>query len=244
MSPLEQLAVVCGWHSGTGVIVLWTYLDESGEHSGARNHLKRLSLGGFTAPWANIKRLCERWRDALNAESLVDFHMNDIFSDEAGFDSWEPARQKRLSRFVDVLCDEAVVFNAYSYGGDRPKGLFREAYNHGIARALIDLENFCVEIGERGHVVFAKTDEIRHGHVGSYFDRIDWDECLDGFTIQKSRENPALQAAEIVARGMKRVMQDGFVTYSFRRILDAGKPTMFWPSDPFGATAQLGHAAH
>jgi hypothetical protein len=244
LSPLEQLARICGWRRGTVVVVLWAFFDESGEH-GVGGALRRLTLGGFMAPWGEIERLCERWRTALDEECLSEFHMKDIASDEERFADWPEERQKRLTRFVDILCDHALEFGAFSYTSNRQIGIFRELYSSGLHRAYIDVASLCERTNERGQIVFAKTHEIKERLVGKAFDRLGWAEWLDGYAVQLSRCNPALQAAEIVARGMRRLMQDGGVTYSFSRVLMAasqpGKNIRFWPPDPFSATVALGH---
>lgn len=95
--------------------------------------------------------------------------------------------------------------------------------------------SFSERTKERGNVVFAQTDEIKSELIGRYFDRLHWYDELDGFSILRSRDCPSLQAAEIVARGLKRVMQDGGITQSFSRVILAGKPISLWPYEPFQA---------
>ena len=80
-SPLERLALVGGWQPGTVVTVTWGFFDESGEQS-ANRKLRRLTLGGFYAPWAKVKELCEKWREALKIDGLGSFHMKEIISDD------------------------------------------------------------------------------------------------------------------------------------------------------------------
>jgi hypothetical protein len=213
---------------------MWGFFDESGEPN-AKGRLTRLTVGGFFAPWGEIEKLCVRWREALNAEGLGEFHMKEIASDEHNFANWPSERQYRVSRFVDILCDHATECGAFTYEG-RPKHIFTDAYQTALNRVLINAATLCDRAGERGHVVFAQTDEIKKQMIGRYFDRLRWEECLDGYSVLRSRCNPALQAAEIVARGMKRLMQDGFVTYSFGRIQGSGK-LRTWPMDPAAAVS-------
>jgi hypothetical protein len=219
--------------------VLWSFWDESGEHD-ASGQLIRLTLGGFAAPWENIERLCKRWRDALDAESLAEFHMKEIASDEDRFAEWPKERQDRLNRFVDIACDCGIQFGAYSY-----TGTFRAAYTAALARVLLDFTSLCERTGERGTIVFAKTEEIKESLIGEYFELVDWHRSLDRYMVARSAQEPALQAAEIAARGMKRLMQDGGLTWSFARVLiEAAKPDKairFWPPDAFAATQALGH---
>lgn len=221
-------------------MVLWAFHDESGEHEAGAD-LSRLTLGGFTAPWERVRTLCEEWRAALDEESLAEFHMKEIASDEDQFPIWPKERQDRLRRFVDILCKHAIEFRAFSYGSDRREGQFPEFYNLGIGRALLDLESVCRDSGERGYAVFAKTEEIKTSYIGGYFDHLDWSEYLNGYLVERSRDSPALQAAEIVARGMHRLLEDGTITYSFDRVLKAGKILNLWPPDPFATAASLGH---
>jgi hypothetical protein len=218
------------------VAVLWGYFDESGE-SGPTGALKRLTLGGFFAPWSSIETLCAEWRAALDGESLAEFHMKDIASDENLYSIWPPERQRRLDRFVDILCGRGAYFCAFSYSTetiDEDK-LFRDTYEAGLARVLITASSLCDKTSERGRLVFAQTHEIRGELIRRYVDRLGWDEYLDSWEIQRSRDNPALQAAEVMVRGMKRLMQDGIVTHSFARVCATGKPIRFWPEDPFAA---------
>jgi len=243
LSGLEQQARLGGWQPGTIIVALWAFFDESGEHD-ASGKLVRLTLGGFMARWEEVERLSQRWREALDDEALSEFHMKDIASDEHRFAEWPAERQYRLSRFVDILCDCALEFGAFSYTGDTRFRLFRRAYETAFVRAYINFSSLCDRLGERGTIVFAKTDEISERLIGGYFEHLGWGEELDGYSVRRSRNEPALQAAEIVARGMRRLMQDGLITYSFGRILNAGKAAHFWPQDPFAATAALGHRVH
>jgi hypothetical protein len=200
----DDMACGLGWKPQTVIGMMWAYFDESGEH-GPDGKLLRLTLGGFMAPIENVRRLCERWEEALHAEGLGEFHMKHIASDEDHFAGWSPERQNRLARFVDILCEEGVEFGAYSYTGKRRFGLFRELYQSGLNRAYINFASFCERNGQRGHIVFAKTTEISECLVGGYFERLKWGEFLDGYSVQLSRDNAALQAAEIVARvGIRR----------------------------------------
>jgi len=235
LSGLEKMALLGGWKPGTVVLIMWGYFDESGEHDTASGNLRRLAMGGFYAPWSAIKALCVEWREALDVEGLGDFHMKEIASDEHNYMSWPPERRQRLDRFVGILCKHATHFGAFSYPVQDPDHAFVQAYKPGLSRALIHLEGVCIESGQRGNIVFAQTEQISNELIGRYFDGANWDGSFDGFAVRKSRNEPALQAAEIVARGMKRFMQDGGITYSFSRIRSTLKPIMFWPQDPTAA---------
>jgi hypothetical protein len=242
LSPIEQMARAGAWSRRDTVLAMWNYLDESGEfdESVSPKRLKRLTMGGFFAPWASIERLCKEWRAALDDECLSEFHMREIASDEHDYENWPLARRKRLDRFVDILCEHAQIFCAYSYPIITPAKAFEEAYETALNRALIRAATISDETGSRAHIVFAKTEEVSGELIGRYFDRLNWGEYLDGYSTLRSRDNPPLQAAEIMARGIKRFMQDGGVTQSFSKILLAGKSMEIWPMDPVAAIAERG----
>jgi hypothetical protein len=220
-------------------VALWGFLDESGEHA-TSGRLTRLTLGGFFASWGNVKQLCEDWRAALDAESLGEFHMKEIASDEYNYANWPPERQLRLDRFVDVLCNCAAEYGAFSYPVGAAARAFRDTYETALARMLIVAASLAERTGDEVRLVFAHTDEIRAARIGEYFDGLRWGEYLAGYTIARSRKEPALQAAEIVSRGLKRLMEDGGITHSFGRIIDCGKPIRFWPENPFDAATSAG----
>jgi len=208
------------------------YFDESGEYDENRK-LKRLTLGGFFAPRSEIERLSVKWRAALDDEGLAEFHMREIASDEHDYPNWPTERQRRLDRFIDILCEHAGEFGAFSYAPRNPARPFYDAYQQPLNRVLIIAASLSERIKERGIVTFAQTQEIKSELIGRYFDRLHWHDELDGYSVLRSRDCPALQSAEIVARGLKRVMQDGGITQSFYRIITARKPISLWPYEPF-----------
>jgi hypothetical protein len=124
---------------------------------------------------------------------------------------------------VDILCQHASVFCGYSYRVTTPERLFEDTYQKALARAFMRAATLSNESGSKAHIVFAKTEEISIELVGRFFDRLHWDEFLRGYSVLRSRDEPALQAAEIVARGFKRKMQDGLITHSMARLIATGK---------------------
>ena len=230
LSGLEQQARMSGWGPKSMIAPIWGFFDESGEED-KTGALKRLTLGGFVAPWPAVEDLCKRWRIALDEESLSEFHMKEIASDEHSYEEWEPERKAKLNKFLAILSDCAAHFCMYSYPVTNKKSPFVSAYKPGLGRALHDLEDACLEHGARDNIVFAKTPEISEEFIGRYFHLVNWKDAFDGYGVRRSAREPALQAAEIVARAMKQFMQDGLVTRSFLRIRLTNKPVRFWPPD-------------
>ncbi len=240
-SPLVRLGVAQSWEPERIIALVFGYFDESGEH--ASGSLQRLTLGGFFSTWEAVQELEREWRSALAAESMGEFHMKEFASDEHNYAGWPVARQQRLDRFVSIVCRHAVSFAGFTYAPARPRR-FYDAYEKGLARVLIEASSLSDRLSRtphgRGSVIFAKTEEISIELIGRYFDRLKWGEFLDGFAVYRSRDNPSLQAAEVMARGMRRLMQDGTVTHSFRRILLSGRNVSIWPRDVLGVLASRG----
>ena len=167
--------------------MLWGYFDESGEH-GPDGKLLRLTLGGFFAPWQAVEQLCQVWRKALDDEGLSEFHMKEIASDERAYDQWPPARQLRLDRFIDIVCEYAVNFCAFKYstGAAKKEKLFRDTYECAMTRTMIIAASLCEKNKQTAHIVYAKTHEIKEELIGLYFDRLGWGEFLEFYTTQKS----------------------------------------------------------
>lgn len=239
LSGLEQSALARKWSRGTVIVLLTGFFDESGEHEKDGSGLCRLTLGGFYAEGGAVRDLCEKWRRALDAEGLAEFHMKEIASDEYDFANWSPERQNRLNQFVEILASAASEFGAFSYPVSPSRRAFKDAYETALARVLITASSLADRTGEHVQLVFAYTDEIRQGRIGEYFDQLHWGEYLDGFRVARSRNEPALQAAEIVARGLKRLMEDGSVMPSFLRLAQTGKPFRFWPENPVAASQMI-----
>jgi hypothetical protein len=173
--------------------------------------------------------------------------MKEIISDEHNFSSWPKDRQDMLNRYVDILCNHATFFGAYSYLVPEGSDSFEAAYRPALGRAMMIGNTLCRDSGERGRVVFAHTSEIKQALIGKFFDRLGFGDYMDGWSVERSAANPALQAAEIVARGMKRLMEDGGITWSFWRVLTVGASGVnksFWPHDPLQSIAAKGLSPH
>jgi hypothetical protein len=217
-------------------VALIGYFDESGEHWDGK--LRRLTLGGFFARGENVRELCEGWREALDAEHLAEFHMKETYSDEHDYANWGPERRRGFDRFVDLLGSCALQFGAFSYAVvPNRKKAFKDTYESALSKVLIVASTLAEATGEKVRLVFARTDEIRYGRIGEYFDGLSWGDYLEDYRVARARSEPALQAAEIVARGLKRIMEDGTVPVSFVKLLATGKPVRFWPDDPVAASA-------
>ncbi|MFZ1963798.1 MAG: hypothetical protein WAU78_10115 [Roseiarcus sp.] len=172
--------------------------------------------------------------------------MKDIASDEDHYMTWPPERQQRLDRFVDILLKYPIELGAFSYEADQRTRLFGWVYRVAVHRVFINAETLCEANGAMAHVYFAQTQEISDLGIGRYFRKVRWPETLGGYSVERARLNPALQAAEIVARGMRRLMQDGGITHSFGRLWresrQRGVEFRSWPPEPLDAAAALGRS--
>jgi hypothetical protein len=94
--------------------------------------------------------------------------------------------------------------------------VFQETYEMALARVMINAASAADRENDRIELIFAHTQEIKGELIQRYFDRLDWRrDGINAVGHRLSLDAPPLQAAEIVARGMKRWMQDRFFTRSW-----------------------------
>jgi hypothetical protein len=134
-----------------------------------------------------------------------------------------------LDGFVDILCEHASHFCAFSYTATVKDRAFKDTYETALSRVMLNAGKVVDQEGDRIRLVFAKTHEISGEMIGRYFDLINWQETfVESYEIARSSGSPPLQAAEIVARGLKRQVQDGLITHSFARVLGSAKMLDWW----------------
>lgn len=234
-SGLEMDALIFGWRPRSITVMLYGFVDESGDE-GPDNKLKSLTLGGFYAHWEDVQKLCEDWRAALDVESLASFHMREIASDEHNYDAWPPERQARLDRFIDIVCAQAHSFFMYNFPTVKASAPFVDVYETALSRLTNMARSAAAREGERYRFVFAQAQGIKGELIGKYFDNEGWenasswgDAILDSYQIARADREPPLQAAEIPTRALRRFKHDGVVTRSFAKIMMTGKPIDYWP---------------
>jgi hypothetical protein len=228
LSPLEEHALVCGWRGGDVTIMLYWFFDESGEH-GPDGKLEQLTLGGFLARWRDVRKLCREWRVALDEFHISDFHMSEFASDEHRFDLWPSERQAKLDRFVDILCRHVTHFSAFSYKVTKPDDAFKDTYETALSHIMNKAASIATHENDRLRLVFAKAGGISSGRIGEYFDTLDWNRNhVHSIATELSRDNPPLQAAEIVARGLKNFVESGEISHSFQKVMSHAKDFDCW----------------
>jgi hypothetical protein len=228
LSSLEEYALIAGWRGSDLTVMLYWFFDESGEH-GPDGKLEQLTLGGFLARWRAVRLLCRDWRAALDEHHISDFHMSEFASDEGNFDNWPPERRAKLDRFVDILCQHVSHFSAFSYKVTKPDDAFRDTYETALSHIMNKAASIATHESDRIRLVFAKAGGISMGRIGEYFDTLDWDRNhVHSVATELARDNPPLQAAEIVARGLKSYVEGNGITHSFAKVLAVAKDFDFW----------------
>jgi hypothetical protein len=215
--------------------MLYGFYDESGQHD-PKGRLMRLTVGGFIASAKKITQLTLEWNVALNTEAMASFRMTDFASDELSYEQWPDERKWKLNRFVEILCRHVEHFCAYdytvTYQAAQSDKTFKDTYEKALASIMMDAARVARDSGKRLSLVFAETGEIKSTMICDYFKLVNYNErFLSTYTISLSRDKPALQAAEIVARGWKRKMQDGVVVHSFAEIMKIAKTFDHWPRE-------------
>jgi hypothetical protein len=228
LSPLEEYAAIAFWRPSDVTVMLYWFFDESGEH-GPDGQYEQLTLGGFLAHWREVRHLCRDWRLALEETSKATFHMSEFASDEHNYAAWPVERQQELDRFVDILCKHVKHFSAFSYKVTKPDDAFRDTYETALAHIMNKAASIAVHENEKLRLVFAKAGGISMGRIGEYFDALDWDRHhVHSVVTELSRDNPPLQAAEIVARGMKAYVEGKGIVHSFAKVMGSAKDFDCW----------------
>jgi hypothetical protein len=75
---------------------------------------------------------------------------------------------------MDILCDHASEFGAFSYAPRNPARPFFDAYQQPLNRLLMIAASLSERTKKRGRVIFAQTHEIKSELIGRYFDRLHW----------------------------------------------------------------------
>ena len=215
-------------HPNDVTVMLYWFLDESSEH-GPDGQYEQLILGGFLASWREVRHLSRDWLAALDSSHIATFHMSEFAPDEHNFASWLPERQAQLDLFVDVLCKHVSHFSAFSYKVTNPNDALQDTYGNALSHIMNQAASIAVHENERLRLVFAKTGGISMGHIGEYFDALNWERNhVHSVITELSQYNPPLQAAEIVVRGMKNYVESGIMTHSFAKVWNCAKVFDCW----------------
>jgi hypothetical protein len=182
-----------------GVLMLWGFFDESGEHD-ASGGLAKLTLGGCWSSFEKWEAFSLEWQEALKNVSVNVFHMTDFEANQGEFKGWENNKEKHNALLHSLLGIMQKYIESYS-GFTKPIGHYSviEIYE----RHLVDLF-VRAGVDEDHSVVIARHPEYSAHRMGQLVEAI---ESLLGrnaikvktWSIGEPRDLCPLQAADVVA---------------------------------------------
>jgi hypothetical protein len=128
-----------GWASAGGVLMLWGFFDESGEHDRQTGELTRLTLGGCWASFEQWETLSLNWATALEIGGIKVFHMTDFEANEGEFKGWRqrPDNRKRLlNSLLDAMVEFVPEYVGFSIKVPNGSAGFKKAYEQNLISML------------------------------------------------------------------------------------------------------------
>jgi len=218
------------WPPESGVVMMWAYFDESGEHDRDSGHLRRLTFGGALASCDGWLGLEPKWRAALDSEGLDTFHMTD-------FEAWQPPFDFRLpdgtrdyarhNGLLNKLLDAIGQHVPYTFGFTRAvptRRKFRASYKAGAIDVVMHMATKSFEFHEGLSVLFARHKDFKPQGYDEIFSFMSAD-YPQLRTV--GSDTPAclcqLQVADVIAYEVGRMERDGVPKrYPLKRLKELG----------------------
>ena len=203
---MSQLIWGLGWKPETLVMMLWHYLDESGEHS-QDGALQRLTVAGGLASSEQWKALDAPWKSVLAQYRIDTFHMSEFEAWRGAFDFRLPdgSRDKEKHRKLLNALLELVVAHVDRLVGfvaepTNTESAFEDSYKSAVSKSIRYALLDTLKDGESVTMVFAKHKDFKGKRVAKFFEEIELDDSRLNFGgICSPDLLPQLQVADIVA---------------------------------------------
>jgi hypothetical protein len=118
--------------------MLWTYLDESGEHNpkghSQEGQLSRLTVGGGIARLEQWEELSLGWASVLDRYQIPAFHMTDFEARRPPFDWPETKRRDLLGALLDLALENVQEFIGFIGQPEAGKAALVDAYETCVAK--------------------------------------------------------------------------------------------------------------
>jgi hypothetical protein len=195
---MTELGRGLGWHARTVLVMLWMYLDESGEHDRSSGRLKGLALAGGIALFPSWEALSIEWTSILESFGISMFHMADFEARAKPFKEWpEDRRRGLLSGLLDIAVRHVPIFFGTIDQSDKPG--FRQRYIANLAKMTKEMWIASRHSSEPLTVVIAAHKEIKAELMGWAFDLWSQDSDLRFGGFADPTSVCPLQVADIVA---------------------------------------------
>ncbi len=217
-------------------MVLWAYFDESGHPKDPK--VRAFSLAGIRSTCDDWLRFSDEWKAVLLSENVSWFHMRELNSrsSTSPYRGWtKEKRQEFLMRLVEVVTSRLktpIIFVERLLEArkrEKLEELYCSAYWVQIHGAVWDLPET-----DKVHLVFAMHPQMKPIVLRAYQSRILdayakelRDERVGTITFGRPSEEPALQAADLVAwEFARRCHTPSPVRPSMQRLLEM-KPVFY-----------------
>lgn len=192
---MTELGRGLGWHARTVLVMLWMYLDESGEHDRDSGHLKSLALAGGIAPFPSWEALSIEWATILENFGVSMFHMADFEARAKPFNDWpEDKRRALLAGLLDIAVRYVPIFFGTIDQTEKPG--FRQRYFANLVKMTKEL---WIASSDPLTVVIAAHKEVKAELMGWTFDLWNQDLALRFGGFADPVSVCPLQVADIVA---------------------------------------------
>jgi hypothetical protein len=200
-----------GWGSASGVLMLWGFFDESGEHDRLTGQLVRLTLGGCWANFEAWQAFSLDWAAILEAFGVRVFHMTDFEADRGEFKGWDK-RPDDHRRLLNGLLDTMIrhIHDYVGFSEATPNGDvdFKRIYEENLV-SMIANSSFQSEPA----IVLARHNDYGPAKIALVVEATERAFAFKGFKIKTwTVENPAdscpLQAADLVAYELARFARE------------------------------------
>jgi hypothetical protein len=229
-SYFDEMSAALGWGASEGIVMLWAYFDESGEHDRTTGHLRQLTIGGWVAPRAAWEKFDDEWAAALQWAEIPMFHMADFERYEGPFKGWKKEKHEAvLNTLLEIIAKhikDGLGFTNKVFH-TQPSHHFTDTYENGLIDCLMHVANrSAYTYQDKVSVVFAKHNDYRKGRVQRVFDFMNYgDARLGSLVVSDPISVLPLQAADIVAYELQHLNRDDYSStnrYPFRRLKELG----------------------
>ncbi|MGA7789971.1 MAG: hypothetical protein WCA56_17615 [Xanthobacteraceae bacterium] len=221
-SHFHELGHALGWHTGTRVMTLWAYFDESGWHPGG-GALAKLTVGGCISSFEEWDRLEGYWADAIAEMGIDCFHMTDFEARVPPYDKWtEAERKKRLNTLLNIIGQiKPACWGFTNYA--RPGESSRSIYERCAHDVLLELGLY----DEQFAIVFAHHPEYgEHNELVGLLQKHGMGKAIKSLAIAKPIDACALQAADVIAYEFRCLEREELrpMRYPLKRLHELGCP--------------------
>lgn len=217
---IGELGRLLGWGRKASILMLYGFVDESGEHdAGNGNRLVRLTVGGALASFQTWEALSLEWAEMNERHNRLMFHAADDKHHASYLANALRVIRARTDMWLFGICVEAR----------EAKNVFKLAYGEGVIWVLKHLNQQTGMAGEdEFHLVVSLNTEFPSERIDRYANKLARARALprlSGTSTAKPETCCPLQLADLTAHAIKCAVSGDELLES--RILQTGR-SFYW----------------